>query len=186
MTSALCILSFSGIGNNWFCQSRKDSQKNLYLDLPEEILFFFFNSYYLSSFKLTKHYKREYLYIFFSHPLSFHHTKLISEFLFPLTLYLCDRKWFCHQIFQRWQLKKKNWSFFTQNKSNKFPIPTKWVLATNQRKTRLTFWFIAICKKVKSQRTEARNPIPLKHEVVLKWNRPWLASFQDQSSWFSD
>ena len=35
--SALCNSSFSGIGSNWFCHSRKDSQSNLFLCLFEEI-----------------------------------------------------------------------------------------------------------------------------------------------------
>ena len=81
-----------------------------------------------------------------------------------------------------WQ--KINYLHF--NKRNKKNDSLKWIFATNQGKTGLTFCFIAIWKEVKSQSTEARIPIPLKHEVVLQWNGPWLASFPAQSSWFSD
>ena len=44
---------------------------------------------------------------------------------------------------------------------------------------------LKVWKEVKSQSTEARIPIPLKHDFVLQWNGLWLAQFSGQSSWFS-
>ena len=69
----------------------------------------------------------------------------------------------------------KNLSCFNWKKRNKLLISLKYLHS-----------IIVVWKEVKSQSTKARIPIPLKHEVVLQWNGPWLAYFPEQSSWFSE